>query len=91
MFFSFFFVLDLEKFLLKVGVLIVNVLLKIYLNFKEVIVIVKIVSFDIVMVFFIKVMCYIDVFFCLLDNIIFRYISCFKLLMEYCMMDENFL
>ncbi|XP_078349603.1 sacsin-like isoform X1 [Oculina patagonica] len=82
---------DLEKLLLKVGVPIVNSPPKLYSNFKEAVAKVKTVSPDIVMAFLAKTRHYMDVLPCSIDSTTFKHASGLKLLMEYCMKDDDFL
>jgi len=82
---------DLENLLLKVGVPIVKASPKIYSHFKEAAATVKTVSPDIVMAFLAKATRSIDVLPCSIDNTTFKHASCLKLLIEYCMKDDNFL
>lgn len=82
---------DLERLLLKVGVPIVNAPLNLYCNFKEAVAMVKTVSPDIVMAFLAKTKHSMDMLPCSIENTTFKHASDLKLLVEYCMEDENFL
>ncbi|PFX24292.1 Sacsin [Stylophora pistillata] len=82
---------ELETLLLKIGVPIVHAPQNLYTSFKRAAAMVKTVSPEDVMAIISKPRHNTGVLPCYIDNTTFKQVSKFKLLIEYCMRDDNFL